>query len=89
MATKYVVWTGTKFKGCWDSKELALRYMAISDPSCAELKLVAVDTDKTINAEVPAMVKQMADEAAAAKAKPAVHHLKAESITATAKGQVS
>ena len=59
---KYTVWTGSKFKGCWDSKELALRYMASRGPESRPWSLVSVDLAITLNAEVPAMIEKMKAE---------------------------
>ena len=78
---KYTVWTGSKFKGCWDSKNLALRYMASHDPESRAWSLVSVDLAITLNAEVPAMIEKMKAEGIKSTGRE-VHHLKAESIGA-------
>lgn len=85
---KYIVWTGTKFKGSWDDKDLALRYMASHDPESKAWTLTSVDLDKNLNSEVPAMIAKMKEESAKPAAGAKVHNLKAKSVEATAKGKV-
>jgi hypothetical protein len=78
---KYTVFDGMKFKGCWDNRETALRYMATRDPVRPEWRLLEINmAEDDITAEVPIMVKKMAAASGSSKTDVKVHHLHAQGI---------